>query len=71
MQCREKCCYRVEVGLSEAPNIALGAVGENFYCCSKKLNLGHYQELLKTPLWAKIPFLRLTQKEVCHFVMQD
>lgn len=68
MQCREKCCYRVEAGLSEAPNFALG---ENLYCCSKRLDLGHCQELLKTPLWAKIPFLRLTPKELCHFVIQD
>lgn len=41
------------------------------FSCSKKLNLGHCQELLKTRLWAKIPFLRLTQMEICHFEMQD
>lgn len=59
------------MGLSEAPNTALSVVGENFYCCSKKLNLGHCQELSKTPSWAKIPFLRLTQKELCHFMMEN
>lgn len=58
MQCEEKFCYRVEVGLFETPNFTLGG---NVYRCSKKLNLGHCQELC---------FLRLTEKELCHFVIR-
>lgn len=57
------------MGLSEALNFAPGAVVGNFYCCSNKLNLS--QELLKPPSLAKIPFLRLTQNELCHLSQKD
>lgn len=56
------------MGLSDMPKKAFGNF---FYSCLKKLNLGHCQELLKTPFWAQVVFLRLTEQELCEFVMQD
>lgn len=56
------------MGLSDMPKKAFGNF---FYSFLKKLNLGHCQELLKTPFWAQVIFLRLTEQELCEFVMQD